>query len=66
HATDAEAALRGKVIDEQTAREAGKLAVANATPLSQNGYKVQLFQTAVYRTILLAAGQMGRDPSAVG
>jgi xanthine dehydrogenase YagS FAD-binding subunit len=40
--------------------------VANATPLSQNGYKVQLFQTAVSRTILLAAGQMGRDPSAVG
>lgn len=66
HATRAEAALRGKVIDEATAREAGKLAVANATPLSQNGYKVQLFQTAVYRTILLAAGQMGRDPSAIG
>ena len=66
HATEAEAALRGKVIDERTAREAGKLAVANATPLSQNGYKVQLFQTAVYRTILLAASQMDRDPSAVG
>jgi xanthine dehydrogenase YagS FAD-binding subunit len=66
HATEAEAALRGKVIDERTAREAGKLAVAHATPLSQNGYKVQLFQTAVYRTILLAAGQMDRDPSAVG
>jgi xanthine dehydrogenase YagS FAD-binding subunit len=66
HATDAEASLRGKMIDAQTAREAGKLAVANATPLSQNGYKVQLFQTAVYRTILLAAGQMSRDPSAVG
>jgi xanthine dehydrogenase YagS FAD-binding subunit len=66
HATRAEAALRGKVIDEATAREAGKLAVANATPLTQNGYKVQLFQTAVYRTILLAAGQMGRDPSAIG
>jgi xanthine dehydrogenase YagS FAD-binding subunit len=66
HAADAEAALRGKVIDESTAREAGRLAVANATPLSQNGYKVQLFQTAVYRTILLAAGQMGRDRSAVG
>lgn len=66
HATEAEAALRGKTINEQTAREAGKLAVAKATPLSQNGYKVQLFQTAVYRTILLAAGQMGRDPSAIG
>ena len=66
HATQAEGALRGKLIDEATAREAGKLAVANATPLSQNGYKVQLFQTAVYRTMLLAAGQMGRDPSAIG
>ena len=66
HATDAESALRGKAINEQTAREAGKLAVARATPLSQNGYKVQLFQTAVYRTILLAAGQMERDPSAIG
>jgi xanthine dehydrogenase YagS FAD-binding subunit len=38
----------------------------NATPLSQNGHKVQLFQTAIYRTILLAAGQMDRDPSAAG
>ena len=66
HATEAEMALRGKRINEQTAREAGKLAVAKATPLSQNGYKVQLFQTAVYRTILLAAGQMGPDPSAIG
>lgn len=66
HATEAETALRGKTIDEQTARAAGKLAVAKATPLSQNGYKVQLFQTAVYRTILLAAGQMERDPSAIG
>ena len=65
-ATRAEAVLRGKVIDEAAAREAGKVAVANATPLSQNGYKVQLFQTAVYRTILLAAGQMDRDPSAIG
>jgi xanthine dehydrogenase YagS FAD-binding subunit len=66
HATQAEAVLRGKVIDEVVAREAGRLAVVNATPLSQNGYKVQLFQTAVYRTILLAAGQMDRDPSAIG
>jgi xanthine dehydrogenase YagS FAD-binding subunit len=65
-ATAAEAVLRGKVIDEATARAAGAAAVKGATPLSQNGYKVQLFQTAVYRTILLAAGQMGRDPSAIG
>ena len=62
----AEAVLIGKTIDEATAREAGKAAMQNATSLSQNGYKVQLFQTAIYRTILLAAGQRQRDPSSVG
>ena len=66
HASAAEALLAGKTIDEATARAAGKAAVAGATPLSQNAYKVQLFQTVIYRTILLAAGQMKRDPSAVG
>jgi len=62
----AEAVLAGKVIDEASARAAGQAAVAGATPLAQNGYKVQLFHTAVYRTILLAAGQMKRDASAAG
>ena len=63
---EAEAVLIGKTIDEATARAAGKAAMQNATPLSQNGYKTQLFETAIYRTVLLAAGQMQRDPSAVG
>jgi xanthine dehydrogenase YagS FAD-binding subunit len=62
----AEAALTGKTIDETTARAAAKAAMQDATPLSGNAFKVQLFQTAIYRTILLAAGQMQRDPSAVG
>lgn len=62
----AEAELVGKAIDEGTARAAGKAAMQNATPLSQNGYKTQLFQTAIYRTVLLAAGQMQRDPGAIG
>ncbi len=62
----AEAVLNGKPIDEATARAAGKAAMAGATPLSGNGYKTQLFQTAIYRTVLLAAGQMQRDPSAIG
>ena len=66
HATAAEGALRGKELNEAVAREAGRLAVANATPLSNNGYKKALFETAVYRTVLLAAGLMGRDRSAVG
>jgi xanthine dehydrogenase YagS FAD-binding subunit len=35
-------------------------------PLSLNSYKVELFPVAIYRTVLLAAGQMDRDPSAAG
>jgi xanthine dehydrogenase YagS FAD-binding subunit len=62
----AESVLVGKTIDEATARAAAKAAMQGATPLSQNGYKTQLFQTAIYRTVLLAAGQMKRDPGAVG
>lgn len=62
----AEAALQGKPITEETARAAGKVAVEGATPLSQNAYKLDLFPIAVYRTILLAAGKRDRDPSAAG
>jgi len=62
----AEAVLTGATINEATARAAAKAAMQSATPLSQNGFKIQLFQTAIYRTILLAAGQMQRDPSAIG
>jgi len=62
----AEAALAGKPINEETARAAGKVAVAGAQPLSMNAYKVDLFPVAVYRTILLAAGLRDRDPSAAG
>ncbi len=62
----AEKMLTGKHIDEPLARAAAKAAMQGATPLSQNGYKTQLFQTAIYRTVLLAAGQMQRDPSSIG
>jgi xanthine dehydrogenase YagS FAD-binding subunit len=62
----AEATLVGKPITEASARAAGKAAMEGAQPLSMNGYKVQLFPVAIYRTILLAAGQMGRDPMAAG
>jgi xanthine dehydrogenase YagS FAD-binding subunit len=64
--TAAEAILIGKTIDDAIARAAAKAAMERATPLSQNGYKTQLFQTAIYRTVLLAAGKMQRDPSAIG
>jgi xanthine dehydrogenase YagS FAD-binding subunit len=63
---EAEAVLAGKPITPQTARAAGEAAMVGAMPLSMNGYKVQLFPVAIARTILLAAGQMGRDPSAAG
>jgi xanthine dehydrogenase YagS FAD-binding subunit len=63
---EAEAVLTGKPITRDTARAAGKASMTGAMPLSMNGYKVQLFPIAIYRTILLAAGQMERDPSAAG
>lgn len=63
---EAEALLAGKRINEETARAAGKASMTKAQPLSMNAYKVDLFPVAIYRTILLAAGQMGRDPSAAG
>jgi xanthine dehydrogenase YagS FAD-binding subunit len=48
--------IRGRVIDESLADAAGAAAVAGATPLSNNEYKVQLAKTAVKRAILRAAG----------
>jgi xanthine dehydrogenase YagS FAD-binding subunit len=52
---EAEAALKGKSIDDDTAWEASKAALSNATPLSRNAYKVQLARVAVKRAILRAA-----------
>jgi xanthine dehydrogenase YagS FAD-binding subunit len=63
---EAEAVLTGKPITRDTARAAGQAAMTGAMPLSMNAYKVQLFPTAIYRTILLATGQMERDPGAAG
>ncbi len=52
---EAEQALSGKTISEEVADEAGKAAVSKTTPLSKNGYKVQLARVAVKRAILRAA-----------
>jgi xanthine dehydrogenase YagS FAD-binding subunit len=49
--------LRGWAVDERLAEAAGAAAVAEATPLSNNAYKVQLARAAVKRAILRAAGQ---------
>jgi xanthine dehydrogenase YagS FAD-binding subunit len=64
--TEAESMLIGKQITEEVARAAGKAAMTDVQPLSMNAYKIELFPVAIYRTILLAAGQMDRDPSAAG
>jgi len=56
-AKEAEAALAGKQIDEKLAREAAKAALAKATPLSQNAYKLAVFETVITRAILSAAQQ---------
>lgn len=53
----AEAALAGKLIDEETAAAAAKAALDGAAPLSDNAYKLPLFETLVRRTILEAAAQ---------
>ena len=53
-APEAEQALAGKTFSEDVADEAGKAAVAKATPLSKNGYKVQLTRVAVKRALLRA------------
>jgi xanthine dehydrogenase YagS FAD-binding subunit len=51
----AEAALAGQRVTEATATAAAEAAVKGATPLSRNGYKVQLAKVAVKRAILAAA-----------
>jgi xanthine dehydrogenase YagS FAD-binding subunit len=51
--------LAGKAVSTATAEAAGKAAVANAQPLSQNAYKVTLARVAVKRALLDAAKQKG-------
>ena len=53
-AEQADQALAGKAVTHESAEEAAKAAVADAKPLSQNGYKVQLARVAVKRALLQA------------
>lgn len=50
----AEAALVGKAIDEATARAAAALCFEDATPMTQNGYKVAMGTALTARAILAA------------
>jgi xanthine dehydrogenase YagS FAD-binding subunit len=52
---EAEKALTGQSVDEETAKKAAEAALGAAKPLSQNAYKVQLAKVAVKRAILKAA-----------
>jgi xanthine dehydrogenase YagS FAD-binding subunit len=54
-ASESEQLLVGKPLTETLARQAASAAVADATPLSKNGYKVPVLETVVRRTILAAA-----------
>ncbi len=55
-ALEAEAILTGQAIDERSAGAAALAALKGVTPLGKNGYKVQLFEVVIRRTILAAAG----------
>jgi xanthine dehydrogenase YagS FAD-binding subunit len=52
----AEAALVGGQVNGETARVAGHAALAGAAPLTQNAYKLPIFEALVRRAVLAAAG----------
>ena len=51
-AAKAEDYLRGKKLDEGTARQAGEIALEGARPLKDNGYKVKIAQDLIQRGLL--------------
>lgn len=57
-AREAADSLLGRPVNPETAQQAGEIAVAAATPLSHNGYKVPMAATAVKRALLRATGQL--------
>jgi xanthine dehydrogenase YagS FAD-binding subunit len=52
----AEAQLADSAINETTARKAAQQAIAGATPLANNSYKIPIFEAIIRRIILRAAG----------
>jgi xanthine dehydrogenase YagS FAD-binding subunit len=54
---EAAAMLSSGTPDDAVASRTANAAIKGAKPLSKNGYKVQLVQTAVKRAILAAAGK---------
>jgi xanthine dehydrogenase YagS FAD-binding subunit len=56
-AVEAEALLKGKPIDANTARAAARAALEKASPMTQNAYKIPVFTAVIERAILMAAGK---------
>jgi xanthine dehydrogenase YagS FAD-binding subunit len=54
--SEAQQALAGKSVSEETAKAAADMALANARPLSHNKYKIQLARVALKRAVLKAGG----------
>jgi xanthine dehydrogenase YagS FAD-binding subunit len=57
HVPDAERLLAGKRITPQLAAQAAEAAIAGASPLQKNAYKVPLTKTIVERTVLSLAAR---------
>ena len=54
--TEAQQAIAGKPVSKEIAQKAADAALAKASPLSHNAYKVKLAKVAVVRAILKAGG----------
>jgi xanthine dehydrogenase YagS FAD-binding subunit len=53
---EAEQAIEGREITAAVAAEAAEAAMADATPLAKNGYKVQIFRGLIEEELLAIAG----------
>jgi xanthine dehydrogenase YagS FAD-binding subunit len=51
-AAKAEEFLRGKRLDDASAKKAGEIALDGANPLKDNGYKVRMAQDLIQRGLL--------------
>jgi xanthine dehydrogenase YagS FAD-binding subunit len=54
--TAAEQALTGAAVDEATIRQAATLALRDAQPQSENGFKVELAKRCLAHALRLATG----------
>ena len=63
---EAEAALIGKVIDEDVAVAASRAALQPSRSLGQNGYKIQIARVALGRAIMQASGMTVPPPHPTG